>query len=130
MRAAIYDRFWHSQGGGERHCGMIGEVLSQDGVEVDFLGHTEVDSDELADHLGLDLSEEDPDRAGQGRSRGRGDSASTTCSSTRRTCPRLPPRAHYAYLCFFPTPFDADLAPWRRRDHPPAWASTYRDRRA
>ncbi|MEO6206070.1 MAG: hypothetical protein ABIO67_11915, partial [Mycobacteriales bacterium] len=55
-RAAVYDRFWHSQGGGERHSGMIAEVLSKDGVEVDLIGHTDVDKDVLADHLGLDLS--------------------------------------------------------------------------
>jgi hypothetical protein len=56
MRAAIYDRFWHSQGGGERHSGMVGVVLSQDGVEVDLLTHQELDKDALAEHLGLDLS--------------------------------------------------------------------------
>lgn len=56
MRAAVYDRFWHSQGGGERHSGMLATVLSRDGVEVDLLGHTEVDKDQLAEHLGLDLS--------------------------------------------------------------------------
>ena len=56
MRAAIYDRYWHSMGGGERHSGMIAEVLSKDGVEVDLIGHSQVDRDELAEHLGLDLS--------------------------------------------------------------------------
>ena len=56
MRAAIYDRYWHSMGGGERHSGMIAEVLSKDGVEVDLLGHSQVDRDELGEHLGLDLS--------------------------------------------------------------------------
>lgn len=116
MRAAIYDRFWHSQGGGERHCGMIGVVLSQDGHDVDFLGHTEVDKDELAAHLGLDLSRVNlrivPDK---------GDLEVAAISEeydlfvNGSYMSRLSPRApHNAYLCYFPTPFDADLAPWRR----------------
>ena len=41
MRAAVYDRFWHSQGGGERHCAMVGVVLARSGVEVDLLTHQE-----------------------------------------------------------------------------------------
>ena len=116
MRAAIYDRFWHSQGGGERHSGMIAAVLSQDGVEVDLLGHTEVDKDALAAHLGLDLSKVNlrivPDK---------GDLEVAALSEdydlfvNGSYMSRLAPRAkRNAYLCYFPTPFDADLAPWRR----------------
>lgn len=116
MRAAIYDRFWHSQGGGERHSAMIGSVLAQDGVEVDLLGHTAVDKDELADHLGLDLSRVRlrivPDK---------GDLEVATISEeydlfvNGSYMSRLAPRAtRNAYLCYFPTPFDADLSPWRR----------------
>ncbi len=56
MRAAVYDRFWHSQGGGERHCAMVGVVLARSGVDVDLLTHQELDKDALAEHLGLDLS--------------------------------------------------------------------------
>ena len=116
MRAAIYNRFWHSQGGGERHSGMIGSVLSHDGVQVDLVGHTEVDKDELADHLGLDLSRVDlrivPER---------GDLATAALSEdydlwvNGSYMSRLKPRSRKAaYLCYFPTPFDADLAPWQR----------------
>lgn len=116
MRAAVYDRFWHSQGGGERHSGMIASVLSQDGVEVDLLGHTQVDKDDLASHLGLDLSRVSlrivPDR---------GDLEVATISEeydlfvNGSYMSRLAPRAtRNAYLCYFPTPFDADLTPWRR----------------
>lgn len=116
MKAAVYDRFWHSQGGGERHSGMIASVLSHDGVEVDLLGHTEVDKDELASHLGLDLSRVNlrivPDK---------GDLEVAAISEeydlfvNGSYMSRLAPRAaHNAYLCYFPTPFDADLAPWRR----------------
>ncbi|MEX2289324.1 MAG: glycosyltransferase [Mycobacteriales bacterium] len=117
MRAAVYNRFWHSQGGGERHCGMIASVLSHDGVEVDLIGHTEVDRDELGDHLGLDLSRVRlrivPDR---------GDLALAALSEdydlwvNGSYMSRLAPRAaRNAYLCYFPTPFDVDLPPWKRR---------------
>lgn len=117
-RAAIYNRFWHSQGGGERHAGMIAEVLSADpqAVVVDLIGHGPVDLDELGDHLGLDLScckyREVPDR---------GDTNVALISSeydlwiTASYMSRLAPQAkRSAYLCFFPTPFDHDYAAWRR----------------
>jgi glycosyltransferase involved in cell wall biosynthesis len=117
MRAAIYNRFWHSQGGGERHSGMIGQVLSHDGVKVDLIGHTEFDRDELGEHLGLDLSKVDlrivPDR---------GDLAMATLSEDydlwvngsymSRIAP-LSPKS--AYLCYFPTPSDANLPRWKRK---------------
>lgn len=117
MRAAVYNRFWHSQGGGERHSGMIASVLARDGVQVDLVGHTEVDKDELADHLGLDLSGVQlrivPDL---------GDLATAALSRdydlwvNGSYLSRLAPRARRnAYLCYFPTPFDVDLPPWKRR---------------
>lgn len=116
LRAAIYDRFWHSQGGGERHSAMIGVVLAQDGVEVDLLGHTMVDKDELGAHLGLDLSGVNlrivPDK---------GDLEVAAISQeydlfvNGSYMSRLAPRSSKnVYLCYFPTPFDADLTPWRR----------------
>jgi glycosyltransferase involved in cell wall biosynthesis len=129
-RAAIYNRFWHSRGGGERHAGMIAEVLSATACcgadtgngpvspapQVDLIGHGPVDLDELGEHLGLDLSRcayrDVPDR---------GDPAMAEISAeydlwiTASYMSRLAPlAAHSAYLCFFPTPFDHDYAPWRR----------------
>ncbi len=117
MRAAVYNRFWHSQGGGERHSGMIASVLSHDGVDVDLIGHTEVDTSELADHLGLDLSRVRlrvvPDR---------GDLALASLTEdydlfvNGSYMSRLAPRAtRNAYLCYFPTPFDVDLPPWKKK---------------
>ncbi len=115
-RAAVYDRFWHSQGGGERHSGMIAEVLSKDGVEVDLIGHTDVDKDLLADHLGLDLS-----RCRLRIVPDKGDlhlahvSADYDLFVNGTYTSRLSPKSkHAAYLCYFPTPFDADLDPVRR----------------
>jgi glycosyltransferase involved in cell wall biosynthesis len=124
-RAAVYNRFWHSQGGGERHAGMIAEVLSGAGAEptadappiaVELIGHGPVDVDELGAHLGLDLSRctyrDVPDA-------GELDLAEITCDYdlwvTGSYMSRLAPKAaQSAYLCFFPTPFDHDFEPWRR----------------
>jgi hypothetical protein len=116
VRAAVYDRFWHSQGGGERHSAMIAVVLAQRGVAVDLLGHTEVDKDELADHLGLDLSQVQlrivPDK-GDEEVAGLSEDYDLFVNGSYMS--RLAPRStHSAYLCYFPTPFDADLTPWRR----------------
>ncbi len=131
-RAAIYNRFWHSQGGGERHAGMIAQVLSTPGtggaltagtaaadqpLEVDLIGHGPVDLDALGVHLGLDLS-----RCGYRDVPDRGDPGVAELSAeydlwvTASYMSRLAPQAaHSAYLCFFPTPFDHDYAPWRRQ---------------
>ncbi|HST65339.1 MAG TPA: glycosyltransferase [Mycobacteriales bacterium] len=116
MKAAIYDRYWHSMGGGERHSGMIAEVLSKDGVEVDLLGHSPVDRDELADHLGLDLS-----RCTMRTVPDKGDAYVSALSAEYDLFVNatymsvvVPQSRHAAYLCFFPTPFDHDLSAWRR----------------
>ena len=127
-KAAIYNRFWHSQGGGERHAGMIAQVLSTPGasgslsgdgepLEVDLVGHGRVDLDELGDHLGLDLSRCSyravPDRGDPGLAE---ISADYDLWITASYMSRLAPRAaHSVYLCFFPTPFDHNYAPWRRQ---------------
>jgi glycosyltransferase involved in cell wall biosynthesis len=115
-RAAVYNRFWHSMGGGERHSGMIAQLLSADGVEVDLLGHSEVDQEELAERLGLDLAKCTmrvvPDRGDADMARLSGE-YDLFVNSTYMS--RVEPRsAHAAYLCFFPTPFDHDLARWRK----------------
>jgi len=112
MRAAIYNKFWHSMGGGERHSGMIAQILSQSGVEVDLLGHSKVSLDELGDRLALDLSKTTlrvtPDR-GEAEVAEltaeydllvNGSYMSRVASQARRS----------VYLCFFPTPFDHDLS--------------------
>jgi glycosyltransferase involved in cell wall biosynthesis len=115
-RAVVYDRYWHSRGGGERHVGMIAQVLASDGVEVDLMGHTDVDKDALAEHLGLDLS-----RCRMRIVPDKGDLEVAAISEdydlfvNGSYMSRLAPRsARSAYLCYFPTPFDADFEPWRR----------------
>jgi len=115
-RAAVYNRFWHSLGGGERHSGMIAQVLAADGVPVDLIAHTAVDVEELAERLGLDLSgctlRVVADRGDTELSRLSGEyDLFVNATYMSRLMPRSP---HTAYLCFFPTPFDHDLARWRK----------------
>lgn len=115
-RAAVYNRFWHSMGGGERHSGKIAEILAADGWQVDLIGHSDVGRDVLGEHLGLDLSGTTfrvvPDR---------GDGALATLSEdydlfvNGAYMSRLHPRAaHNFYLCYFPTPFDYAMGPARQ----------------
>ena len=54
-RAAIYDRWLKTAGGGEKHAGAIAEVLSRD-HQVEFLTHLPVDLGSIASALNLDLS--------------------------------------------------------------------------
>lgn len=116
VRAAVYNRFWHSMGGGERHNGMIAQVLAADGADVDILGHSDVDLDALGSHLGLDLRGcryvRLPDRGEQAVA---ALSAGYDLFVNGSYMSRIEPQsARSAYLCFFPTPFDHDMAPWRK----------------
>ncbi|ABD10105.1 glycosyltransferase [Frankia casuarinae] len=116
VRAAVYNRFWHSMGGGERHNGMIAQVLAAEGAVVDLLGHSEVDLAALGEHLGLDLAD-----CRYVRLPDRGEEAIAVLSRrydlfvNGSYMSRIMPKArHSAYLCFFPTPFDHDMAAWRK----------------
>jgi glycosyltransferase involved in cell wall biosynthesis len=116
VRAAVYNRFWHSMGGGERHNGMIAQVMAADGANVDILGHSDVDLAELGAHLGLDLSGcrfvKIPDRGEDDISVLSGQYDLFVNGSYMS---RIPARSRKAaYLCFFPTPFDHDMAAWRK----------------
>ena len=55
MRAAVYNRWLHTMGGGERHSCMAAAVLAGD-RPVDLVTHRAVDRDELAARLNIDLS--------------------------------------------------------------------------
>lgn len=116
MKAAVYNRFLHSMGGGERHSGMLAQVLAEDGYSVDLIGPEDVGRDTLADHLGLDLGKVNlrivPD---QGEQHLAAVSADYDLFVNASYMSRLRPRArHNLYLCYFPTPIDHDLAGWRR----------------
>src|SRR3954463_7792546 len=104
-------------GGGERHSGMLAQVLAEDGHEVDLIAHDDVGKDILADHLGLELGKVHlrvvPD---EGEERLARISAEYDLFVNASYMSRLAPRAkHNLYLCFFPTPVDHDMGAWRRR---------------
>lgn len=118
-RAAVYDRYWRSQGGGERHAGMVAQLLAEQlgAGRVDLLGHEETDLVELGEHLGLDLSgcryRLLPDRGEHYVSEVTADyDFFLNATYMSRVVSKA---ARSAYLCFFPTPPDHDLAPWRKR---------------
>lgn len=116
VRAAIYDRFWNSMGGGERHCGMIGQILSQSGVQVDLVGHREVSLSELGSRLALDLSAATlrvvPDR-GEGSVAELSAEYDLFINATYMSQVRSR-AARSAYLCYFPTPLNHDLTSVQR----------------
>lgn len=111
----MYNRFWHSRGGGERHSGMIASLLSRE-ADVELLSHEHLDLTDLAAHLGLDLSATRVRLIGD-----ESELAVEECSAEydlfvnashgSRVTPRAP---RSAYLCYFPTPLDAGLPRWRR----------------
>ena len=54
-RVAIYNRWWNTAGGGEKHAGAIAEVLSHD-HQVTLLTHEPVDLATIAAQFQLDLA--------------------------------------------------------------------------
>ncbi len=116
MKVAVYNRFLQSMGGGERHSGMLAQVLADDGHDVDLVGHQDIGKDLLADHLGLNLGKVAmrivPDRGEEAVAR-----LSTEYELFVNASYMSRVRAQAArnlYLCYFPTPVDHDLAGWRR----------------
>jgi glycosyltransferase involved in cell wall biosynthesis len=116
LKAAVYNRFLPSMGGGERHSCMLAQVLAEQGHDVDLLGHEDVGKDLLADHLGLNLVKVSlrvvPDRGERDMA---GVSSDYELFVNASYMSRVKARAnHSVYLCYFPTPFDHDLNGWRR----------------
>jgi glycosyltransferase involved in cell wall biosynthesis len=104
-------------GGGERHSSMLAQVLADDGHEVDLVGHKDVGKDLLADHLGLNLGKVNlrivPDRGEPQVARLSAEYELFVNASYMSRVKAQAPRN--LYLCYFPTPFDHDLAGWQRR---------------
>jgi glycosyltransferase involved in cell wall biosynthesis len=116
LKAAVYNRFLPSMGGGERHSSMLAQVLAQQGHEVELIAHEDVGKDLLADHLGLNLAKVSlrvvPDRGERDMA---GVSSDYELFVNASYMSRVKARAaHNVYLCYFPTPFDHDLNGWRR----------------
>jgi glycosyltransferase involved in cell wall biosynthesis len=117
LKVAVYNRFLQSMGGGERHSGMLAQVLADDGHEVDLVGHEDVGKEILADHLGLNLGKVTlrivPDRGEESVARL---SAEYELFVNASYMSRVRAQAaRNLYLCYFPTPADHDLAGWQRR---------------
>lgn len=115
-RAAVYNRYWPSKGGGERHAAKVAEVLARDGWAVDLVGHAAFDRDDLAEHLALDLSRCDirlvPYR-GDATVAALSESYDLFVNASHMSRVRARARRN-VLLCYFPTPLDfAD--PWWRR---------------
>jgi glycosyltransferase involved in cell wall biosynthesis len=116
VKAAVYNRFLYSMGGGERHSGMLAQVLAADGWQVDLITHTPVDRDEVADHVGIDLSgvrlRTVPDAGEPLVSEISAEYdlfVNASYMSRLRSC-----AGRSVYLCYFPTPWDHDFGPVRR----------------
>ncbi len=54
MKIGIYNRYWNTRGGGEKHAGALAESLARR-HDVDLIGVEETDCTELGRHLLLDL---------------------------------------------------------------------------
>jgi len=103
-------------GGGERHAGMIGQIMSRAGHDVDLIGHSDVSLRDLSDRVALDLSRT---RLRVRPDRGEDELSDITAEYdllvNATYMSRLVSKARRsAYLCFFPTPFDHDLGPVHR----------------
>ena len=55
MKAAVYNRWLHQKGGGERHSAMAAQVLSER-FETELVTHRPISCEELSDALNIDLS--------------------------------------------------------------------------
>jgi glycosyltransferase involved in cell wall biosynthesis len=116
LKVAVYNRFLQTMGGGERHSGMLAQVLADDGHEVDLVGHHDIGKDLLADHLGLNLGKVTmrivPDYGEEAVARL---SAEYELFVNASYMSRVRAQAaRNLYLCYFPTPVGRDLVGWRR----------------
>lgn len=114
-RVGVYNRYWRSQGGGERFSGMIAQVLAERAT-VELVGHDDLDVAALGAHLGLDLT-----RCAVRVVPDAGDGVLSEITSeydllvNGSYMSALPSQARRAlYVCYFPTPADHDLTAWRR----------------
>ena len=55
-KAAVYNLYWNTRGGGERHAGFLAQVLAETGYQVDLLTGEQFDKERLSSSLGIDLS--------------------------------------------------------------------------
>lgn len=114
-RAAIYNRFWSTMGGGERYSAAIGRVLSRSGAEVDLIGHEQVDLAELGSRLAVDLSNVNLRVIPHANYAVEAVSSEYDLWVTATHTSRSRSRAHRSvYVCWFPQPDDPDQTQLRR----------------
>jgi glycosyltransferase involved in cell wall biosynthesis len=111
MKVAVYDKFLSTMGGGERYAGAIAAELATHLGTVELVGHGDVDRDELATHLGLDLSGVGlrlvPDEGEEAVSELSAEYDLFVNASYMSRVANRAPRS--AYAVYFPTPWDHDL---------------------
>ena len=53
MKVGIYNRYWATMGGGEKHVGTIAEILLAEGHQVDLIRVGPVDEAEISSRMNL-----------------------------------------------------------------------------
>ncbi len=110
MRVGIYNQFLLTMGGGERHMGMVAEVLARAGHDVELITHVPASVAALATRFDLDLAGVRVRTTPSSRSISSGSSPpSTTCGSTPLYVRRPVPRARSMLLVLFPVPAGRDI---------------------
>jgi glycosyltransferase involved in cell wall biosynthesis len=111
MKVAVYNKFLSTMGGGERYSGAIAADLATRADHVDLVGHGDVDRDDLANHLGIDLSKVTlrlvPDEGELAISELSAEYDLFVNASYMSRVENRAPRG--AYAVYFPTPWDHDL---------------------
>ena len=116
MRAAVYNRYLATMGGGERYTGMLAAGLAVTSGSVDLIGHGDVDLAALEEHLGIDLTGVTlrlvPDSGEDSISEL---SAEYDLFVNASYMSRIRSQArHSSYAVYFPTPWDHDLTRFQR----------------
>jgi glycosyltransferase involved in cell wall biosynthesis len=109
---AIYDAYWATLGGGERHVGMIAQAASIQGHDVHILSQYPISLARLQDRLALDLAGVDYQLIGPTEDDVVDASRDFDLFVNGTYMSKLEPQAkRNVYLCFFPTPAYSHLSP-------------------
>lgn len=118
MKIGIYNRYWGTMGGGEKHVGTIAEILSRD-HDVELIRVTPLDVDEFCSRMNLDLSRVSwvdwpGDSCAQLAPRSEG--YDLFINSTYMS-PMMSQARRSAYLVFFPHDLGETMLPARAIEH-------------
>jgi glycosyltransferase involved in cell wall biosynthesis len=130
VKAAVYNRYWRTLGGGEKYSGFIAQCLAED-HEVDLLTHEPLNRSVLKERLDLDLSGvgiriiPEGDDVSFGYESSRYDLLVNATFGSDAMCRAT----HGLYICYFPVPHApittgiATLGQRFRPSTPPVWRS-------